>query len=128
MLACLAERAVVTLCAPTACVKEAKKRALHMYVVQRDKQGIPKRMVREMLQFWRFYEGEERDTLRQARAEEKERRKREEEEREARRQKRKLNFLLTQTELYSHFVKNKIGGKASCMSLRLCTLNAVPNS
>ncbi|WIA28393.1 hypothetical protein OEZ86_010939 [Tetradesmus obliquus] len=32
-----------------------------------------------------------------------------EEEREARRQQQRLNFLLTQTELYSHFMKNKLG-------------------
>ena len=31
------------------------------------------------------------------------------EEREARRQQQRLNFLLTQTELYSHFMKNKMG-------------------
>jgi len=33
--------------------------------------------------------------------------KREEELREARRQKQRLNFLLSQTELYSHFMQNK---------------------
>lgn len=37
-----------------------------------------------------------------------ERRKREEEERERKRQEQRLNFLLTQTELYSHFMTNKV--------------------
>lgn len=36
-----------------------------------------------------------------------------EEEREARRQQQRLNFLLTQTELYSHFMKNKMGEGAT---------------
>lgn len=30
---------------------------------------------------------------------------------EAKRQQRKLNFLITQTELYAHFMANKIGAK-----------------
>lgn len=36
--------------------------------------------------------------------------RRAEEEREAKRQQQRLNFLLTQTELYSHFMKNKMAG------------------
>lgn len=38
--------------------------------------------------------------------------RREEEAREAKRQQQRLNFLLTQTELYSHFMKNKKGDAA----------------
>lgn len=38
--------------------------------------------------------------------------KREEELREAKRQQHRLNFLLSQTELYSHFMQNKTGGSA----------------
>jgi chromatin-remodeling ATPase INO80 len=38
--------------------------------------------------------------------------KREEELREAKRQQQRLNFLLSQTELYSHFMQNKAGGSA----------------
>ena len=44
----------------------------------------------------------------QAEKEEVERRKREEEIREAKRQQMKLNFLLTQTELYSHFIAKNV--------------------
>lgn len=36
--------------------------------------------------------------------------KRNEELREAKRQQQRLNFLLTQTELYSHFMQNKLAG------------------
>jgi hypothetical protein len=39
--------------------------------------------------------------------------RREEEAREAKRQQQRLNFLLTQTELYSHFMKNKMGDGAT---------------
>jgi DNA helicase INO80 len=38
--------------------------------------------------------------------------KREEELREAKRQQQRLNFLLSQTELYSHFMQNKTGASA----------------
>ncbi|KAJ2676319.1 putative DNA helicase ino80 [Coemansia sp. RSA 1085] len=69
-----------------------------------------RRSMREMLVFWKRYEKEEREMRKRAEREAAERRKQEEEAREARRQKRKLNFLLTQTELYSHFIGNKIGG------------------
>ncbi|KAJ2828531.1 putative DNA helicase ino80 [Coemansia erecta] len=69
-----------------------------------------RRSMREMLVFWKRYEKEEREMRKRAEREAADRRKQEEEAREARRQKRKLNFLLTQTELYSHFIGSKIGG------------------
>src|SRR5271169_6170021 len=63
-----------------------------------------------MLLFWRKNEREERDLRKKAEKEAIDRAKREEELREARRQARKLNFLITQTELYSHFVGKKVNG------------------
>src|SRR5271156_4126744 len=63
-----------------------------------------------MLYFWRKNEREERDLRKKAEKEAIDRAKREEELREARRQARKLNFLITQTELYSHFVGKKVMG------------------
>jgi len=63
-----------------------------------------------MLYFWRKNEREERDLRKKAEKEAIDRAKREEELREARRQARKLNFLITQTELYSHFVGKKVNG------------------
>jgi DNA helicase INO80 len=62
-----------------------------------------------MLVFWRKNEKEERDLRKKAEKEAIDRAKRDEELREARRQARKLNFLITQTELYSHFVGKKVG-------------------
>ena len=66
-----------------------------------------RRSMKEMLAFWKRNEREERDLRKRAEKEAAERRKIEEEQREARRQAKKLNFLITQTELYSHFVGRK---------------------
>ncbi|KAJ2794964.1 putative DNA helicase ino80, partial [Coemansia guatemalensis] len=72
-----------------------------------------RRSMREMLMFWKRYEKEEREMRKRAEREAAERQKQEEEAREARRQARKLNFLITQTELYSHFVGSKISDAAN---------------
>ncbi|KAJ3012156.1 putative DNA helicase ino80 [Thoreauomyces humboldtii] len=69
-----------------------------------------KRAAREMLLFWKRNEREERDLRKRAEKEKLELLKREEEARESQRQARKLNFLITQTELYSHFVGKKLDG------------------
>lgn len=66
-----------------------------------------RRAMKEMLAFWKRNEREERELRKRAEKEAIERRKIEEEQREARRQAKKLNFLITQTELYSHFVGRK---------------------
>lgn len=66
-----------------------------------------------MLMFWKRNEKDERENRKRAEKEALERAKKEEEERESKRQARKLNFLITQTELYSHFVGSKIKS-ASC--------------
>ena len=68
-----------------------------------------RRAMKEMLAFWKRNEKEERDLRKRAEKEAAERRRIEEEQREARRQAKKLNFLITQTELYSHFVGRKQG-------------------
>lgn len=66
-----------------------------------------RRAMKEMLAFWKKNEREERELRKRAEKEAAERRRVEEEQREARRQAKKLNFLITQTELYSHFVGRK---------------------
>ena len=66
-----------------------------------------RRAMKEMLAFWKRNEKEERDLRKKAEKEAAERRRIEEEQREVRRQAKKLNFLITQTELYSHFVGRK---------------------
>jgi DNA helicase INO80 len=88
--------------------KEAQRWKLRTTKNVKDTQARAKRSMREMLTFWKRNEREERDLRRRAEKEAIERAKKEEELREARRQARKLNFLISQTELYSHFVGRKI--------------------
>ncbi|PRP76042.1 hypothetical protein PROFUN_01758 [Planoprotostelium fungivorum] len=66
-----------------------------------------KKMVREIAAFWRKFERDEKEAKKKAEKEALEQRKREEENRETKRQQRKLNYLLTQTELFSHFVNKQ---------------------
>ena len=88
--------------------KEAQRWKLRTTKNVKDTQARAKRCMREMLTFWKRNEREERDLRRRAEKEANDRAKREEEQREAKRQARKLNFLISQTELYSHFIGRKI--------------------
>ncbi|KAH7909117.1 SNF2 family N-terminal domain-containing protein [Hygrophoropsis aurantiaca] len=74
----------------------------------KDVQAKGKRLMREMLVFWKKNEREERDVRKREQKEAVDRAKVEEEKREVARQARKLEFLISQTELYSHFVGNKL--------------------
>lgn len=88
--------------------KEARKWQLRTNKGMKDVQARAKRSMREMMTFWKRNEREERDLRRVAEKQEMENAKKAEADREANRQKRKLNFLISQTELYSHFIGNKI--------------------
>ena len=79
----------------------------------KDTQARAKRTMREMMSFWKRNEREERDMRRLAEKQELESAKKAEAERESNRQRRKLNFLISQTELYSHFIGRKIKGAGS---------------
>ena len=72
-----------------------------------------KRSMREMMLFWRKNEKEEKEARKRAERESLEKKRAEEEAREARRQARKLNFLISQTELYSHFIAHKRGDETT---------------
>lgn len=88
--------------------KEAKKWQLRTNKGQKDMQARAKRVMRDMMGFWKRNEREERDLRKAAERQELENARLEEAKREAARQKRKLNFLISQTELYSHFIGKKI--------------------
>ncbi|GBB85527.1 hypothetical protein RclHR1_12010008 [Rhizophagus clarus] len=90
------------------CQKEARKATTKCYRSQKDIQTKAKQAMRQMLMFWKRNEKEERELRKKAEKEALEKMRIEEELREAKRQARKLNFLITQTELYSHFVGKKI--------------------
>ncbi|KAF4508733.1 hypothetical protein G6O67_005075 [Ophiocordyceps sinensis] len=88
--------------------KEAKRWQLRTNKGTKDLQARAKRVMRDMMGFWKRNEREERDLRKAAEKQEMENVRREEADREAARQKRKLNFLISQTELYSHFIGKKI--------------------
>lgn len=88
--------------------KEAKRWQLRTNKGTKDLQARAKRVMREMMSFWKRNEREERDTRRAAEKQEIDNARKAEADREANRQKRKLNFLISQTELYSHFIGKKI--------------------
>jgi DNA helicase INO80 len=97
---------------------QARKSSTRTTKSTKDTQTRAKRLMREMLVFWKKNEREERDVRKRAEKEAVDRAKEEEEKREAARQARKLEFLISQTELYSHFVGNKLKS-VCCFSLRL---------
>ncbi|KAL8820904.1 MAG: hypothetical protein Q9191_007419 [Dirinaria sp. TL-2023a] len=88
--------------------KEARRWQLRTNKGTKDVQAKSKRGMREMMGFWKRNEREERDMRKVAEKQLIEEAKKAEADREANRQKRKLNFLISQTELYSHFIGRKI--------------------
>jgi DNA helicase INO80 len=87
--------------------KEARRWQMRTNKSMKDVQARAKRSMREMLNFWKRNERDERDQRKMAERQELENARKAEAEREANRQKRKLNFLISQTELYSHFIGKK---------------------
>ena len=88
--------------------KEARRWQMRTNKSTKDVQARAKRSMREMLGFWKRNERDERDQRKVAERMELENAKKAEADREAARQRRKLNFLISQTELYSHFIGNKV--------------------
>ncbi len=67
-----------------------------------------KRLTREMQAYWRRFDRAEKQQRRQQEKEAEEQHRMDVQLMEAKRQQRKLNFLITQTELYAHFIQKKI--------------------
>ncbi|KAJ1912570.1 putative DNA helicase ino80 [Tieghemiomyces parasiticus] len=91
------------------CQREVRRVAGRSARERRDVQLRAKRAMREMLLFWKRNEREEKEARKRAEKEAQERLRIEEERRETMRQNRKLNFLISQTEIFSHFVGGKLG-------------------
>ncbi|GJN89724.1 hypothetical protein Rhopal_002712-T1 [Rhodotorula paludigena] len=89
-------------------VSREARRAATRTKPTKDVQTRAKKVMRELMMFMKGNEKREREQRKKAEKEALEKARKEEEVREAKRQARKLNFLITQTELYSHFVGNKI--------------------
>jgi chromatin-remodeling ATPase INO80 len=88
--------------------KEARRWQQRTNKSSKDVAARAKRAMREMLGFWKRNERDEREGRKAAERQELDKARKAEAEREANRQKRKLNFLISQTELYSHFIGKKV--------------------
>ncbi|XP_037942615.1 chromatin-remodeling ATPase INO80-like [Teleopsis dalmanni] len=101
------------------CMKVVRQRAMQSQRVMKETVWRAKRLSREMLGYWKRYERVERDTRKRMEREAEEQRKMDVEIIEAKRQQRKLNFLITQTELYAHFMSKKLGQGTEEEQLRI---------
>uniref|UniRef100_A0A8B9GWT6 Chromatin-remodeling ATPase INO80 n=1 Tax=Astyanax mexicanus TaxID=7994 RepID=A0A8B9GWT6_ASTMX len=98
------------------CMREVRRAAIQAQKNCKETLPRARRLTKEMLLYWKKYEKVEKEHRKRAEKEALEQRKLDEEMREAKRQQRKLNFLITQTELYAHFMggkQNAAGGDST---------------
>lgn len=90
------------------CQREIRKQTL-VYEKQfcQSQYNCARRLCKEMLVYWKHFERVEKDYRKRAEKEAQEQLRLDIELLEAKRQQRKLNFLITQTELYAHFMSKK---------------------
>lgn len=112
---------VLTSCRRVAqyCMRFWRQKAMQSQKNMKETIWRAKRLTREMQVYWRRYDRVERETRRRMEKEAEEQRKMDVELMEAKRQQRKLNFLITQTELYAHFMSRKLGGGSTEEQLRI---------
>ncbi|XP_010269671.1 PREDICTED: DNA helicase INO80 isoform X2 [Nelumbo nucifera] len=89
------------------CQREVKLKVSRSLKLMRGAAIRTRKLARDMLVFWKRVDKEQAELRKKEEKEAAEALKREEELREAKRQQQRLNFLLSQTELYSHFMQNK---------------------
>ncbi|CAN6312749.1 unnamed protein product [Urochloa humidicola] len=94
------------------CQREVKYKVSRSLKLMRCAAIRTRKLARDMLLFWKRVDKEQYELRKKEEREAAEALKREEELREAKRQQQRLNFLLSQTELYSHFMQNKAGASA----------------
>lgn len=101
------------------CQKIGRQQAVHSQKAMRETVWRAKRLTREMQGYWKRFDRVERETRRRMEKEAEEQRKHDVELSEVKRQQRKLNFLITQTELYAHFMSRKLGSGSEEEQLRI---------
>ncbi|KAI4996329.1 hypothetical protein ZWY2020_048120, partial [Hordeum vulgare] len=94
------------------CQREVKLKVSRSLKLMRSAPVRTRKLARDMLIFWKRVDKEQYELRKKEERDAAEALKREEELREAKRQQQRLNFLLSQTELYSHFMQNKAGESA----------------
>ncbi|KAJ7554405.1 hypothetical protein O6H91_06G138700 [Diphasiastrum complanatum] len=92
------------------CQREVKYRNMRIMKMMKAAPMRTRKLARDMVIFWKRVDKEQAEIKKREEKDAAEALKREEEMREARRQQQRLNFLLTQTELYTHFMQNKMAG------------------
>ncbi|XP_043726158.1 chromatin-remodeling ATPase INO80 isoform X2 [Telopea speciosissima] len=95
------------------CQREVKLKVSRSLKLMRGAAIRTRKLARDMLVFWKRVDKEQAEIRKREEKEAAEAMKREEELREAKRQQQRLNFLLSQTELYSHFMQNKATPQSS---------------
>ncbi|KAK3911986.1 Chromatin-remodeling ATPase INO80 [Frankliniella fusca] len=103
----------------TYCMRHWRQKAMQSQKNMKETVWRLKRLTREMQAYWKRYDRVERETRRRMEKEAEEQRKMDVELMEAKRQQRKLNFLITQTELYAHFMSKRFGSIASVEQQRI---------
>ncbi|XP_014219973.1 putative DNA helicase Ino80 isoform X2 [Copidosoma floridanum] len=101
------------------CMKYWRQKAMLSQKNMKETIWRQKRLTREMQSYWKRYDRVERETRKRLEKEAEEQRKMDVELIEAKRQQRKLNFLITQTELYAHFMSRKMGKASPEEQLRI---------
>ncbi|VVC24393.1 Helicase superfamily 1/2, ATP-binding domain,Helicase, C-terminal,P-loop containing nucleoside [Cinara cedri] len=101
------------------CMKHLRQKAIQSQKNMKENIWRAKRLTREMLTYWKRYDRNERETRKKQEKEAEEQRKMDVELMEVKRQQRKLNFLITQTELYAHFMSKKLGQSSAEEQLRI---------
>lgn len=91
------------------CSKEILKKANKLQREARESVARAKRLQREMVTFWRRKERETADMRRKREKEETEARKKREEEEESLKQRKRLEYIMRQSDIYSHFMAQKLG-------------------
>ncbi|KAK2985800.1 hypothetical protein RJ640_019296, partial [Escallonia rubra] len=95
------------------CQREVKMKVSRSLKLMRGAAIRTRKLARDMLVFWKRVDKEMAEVRKREEKEAAEALKREQELREAKRQQQRLNFLLSQTELYSHFMQNKSASQPS---------------
>ncbi|KAK8963409.1 DNA helicase INO80 [Platanthera guangdongensis] len=89
------------------CQREVKMKVSRSLKLMKTAAIRTRKLARDMLILWKRVDKEQAEVRKKEEQDAAEALKREEELREAKRQQQRLNFLLSQTELYSHFMQNK---------------------
>ncbi|KAF7819056.1 chromatin-remodeling ATPase INO80-like isoform X1 [Senna tora] len=89
------------------CQREVKVKVSRSLKLMKSAAIRTRKLARDMLLFWKRVDKEMAEVRKKEEKEAAEALRREQELREAKRQQQRLNFLIQQTELYSHFMQNK---------------------